>query len=251
MKALLTLISLACLLASQGAAAAVHSLLTGLQTEHVDVTMTFTGSDTLIYGALSKPGDVIIKVSSPDVSVDMSHKKAIGPFWLDSGKITVLHTPGLYYLMSSRPIDKILSTQEQQKYGLHLKDALKQAKVDMAAASTMGDWQKAFINLKQTSGLFRQLPDAVKLVERRLFSATIELPANIPLGTYHLDIYLVQNGHVISHQTRNLEVDQVQLEHWVANAVNNHSWLFGIAFTIFALLLGLTLGMALRRGSDS
>lgn len=251
MKIVATLFTLTCLLMSQGATAAVHSLLTGLQTEHVDVTMTFTGSDTLIYGALSKPGDVVIKVSSPDVSVDMSHKKAIGPLWLDSGKLTIRHTPGLYYLMSSRPLDKILTPEQRQKYGLHLQDALKSAKVDDAAAQAMGDWQKAFLQLKRNNGLFRQLPNAVKLVERRLFSATIELPANIPLGTYHLDIYLVQNGKVISHQVRNLEVNQVQLEHWVANAVNNHSWLFGIAFTIFALLLGLTLGMALRRGSDS
>ncbi|MEJ2397633.1 MAG: TIGR02186 family protein, partial [Gammaproteobacteria bacterium] len=235
----------------RAAAAAGHSLLTELQTEHVDVTMTFTGSDTLIYGALSRPGDVIIKVTSPNISVDLTHKKAIGPFWLDSGKLTVRHTPGLYYLMSSRPINKLLPARDQLKYGLHLQDALKQAQVDAAAARAMGNWQKAFLDLKQDTGLFRELPHAVKLVEKRLFSATIELPANIPLGTYHLDIYLVQNGRIISHQTRNLEVNQVQLEHWVANAVNQHSWLFGIAFTIFALFLGLTLGMALRRGSDS
>lgn len=251
MKQLTLLLALTLLLVSRTAAAAGHSLLTELQTQHVDVTMTFTGQDTLIYGALSKPGDVVIKVTSPAMSVDLKHKKAIGPFWLDSGKLTVRQTPGLYYLLSSQPIKKIVSPAEQKKYGLHLQDALKQAKVDSSTAKDMGNWQKAFIELKQNSGLFRQVPNAVKLVEKRLFSATIELPANIPLGSYHLDIYLVQHGHVIGHQTRNLEVNQVQLEHWVANAVNRHSWLFGIAFTVFALLLGLTLGMALRRGSDS
>lgn len=251
MKRLITFLTLICLFVSQGVAAATHSLLTGLQSEHVDVTMTFTGSNTLIYGALSKPGDVVIKVSSPEVSVDLTHKKAIGPFWLDSGKVTVRKTPGLYYLMSSRPLKNILSPEQREKFGLHLQDALKQAKVNSAAASTMGNWQKAFLDLKRNAGLYRQLPHAVKLVEKRLFSATIELPATIPLGTYHLDIYMVQHGQIISHQTRNLNVNQVRLEHWVADAVNNHSWLFGIAFTIFALLLGLTLGMALRRGSDS
>lgn len=241
------LLSLTLLLASNIAAAADHSLVTGLQSEHVDVTINFTGKDTLIFGALGKQGDVIIKVSSPEMAVDLSRKSAVGPFWLDGGKLTVRKTPGLYYLLSSKPLDKIVSPAIEQKYGLHLRDALKQANIDTAAAAEMGDWKSAFIALKKEAGLFRKIPDAVKLLEKRLFVATIQLPAKIPLGTYHLDIYLAQHGRIISHQTRKLEVNQVQMEHWVANAVNLHSWLFGFSFTVFALFLGLTLGMALRR----
>jgi uncharacterized protein (TIGR02186 family) len=245
------LLTLFFLIVSGTAVAAGHSLVTELQSEHVDVTITFTGQDTLIFGALSKPGDVIIKVTSPEVNVDLSRKNAVGPMWLDGGKLTVRGTPGLYYLLSSRPLAQIVSPAAQQQYGLHLKDALSKAQTNSAAAAAMGDWQSAFLGLKQRTGLFREIPDAVKLVEKRLFKATIHLPANIPLGTYHLDIYLAQNGRIISHQTRSLDVNQVQLEHWVANAVDKHSWFFGVSFTILALFLGLTLGMALRRGSDA
>jgi uncharacterized protein (TIGR02186 family) len=194
---------------------------------------------------------VIIKVTSPSESVDLSHKTSIGPFWLDGGKLTIKETPGLYYLLSSKPLNKIVSPEVQKKFGLHLLDALSNAKYNDKTAGKMGNWQDAYIQLKEDAGLFRKLPDAVNLVEKRLFSATIHLPAKIPLGTYHLDVYLVQNGKIISHQRRNLIVDEVQLEHWVANAVNNHSWLFGFSFTVFALFLGLTLGIALRRGRDN
>ena len=155
--------------------------------------------------------------------------------------------PGLYYLLWSRPITEIVAEDEQQKYGLHLRNALISAQLDSHDTADMGDWQSALIRLKQSKGLFRKLPDAVKLLRNRLFSANIQLPASIPLGTYHVDIYLIQNHHVISHQTQHLDVNEVRLERWVANAVDAHSWLFGIAFTIFALVLGLTLGMALRR----
>ena len=247
MKFRTLLLSLTLLLVGNVAAAADHSLVTGLQSEHVDVTINFTGKDTLIFGALAKPGDVIIKVSSPVMNVDLSRKRSVGPFWLDGGKLTVRKTPGLYYLLSSKPLAKIVSPAIEQQYGLHLQDALKQAQIDSAAVAGMGDWKSAFIALKKEAGLFRKLPNAVKLVEKRLFVATIQLPANIPLGTYHLEIYLVQHGRIISHKTRLLDVNQVQMEHWVANAVDLHSWLFGFSFTVFALFLGLTLGMALRR----
>ena len=211
------------------------------------MNIDFTGKDTLIFGALLKRGDVIIKVRSPDVPVALSRKTKLGPFWLDSGKLTVRGTPGLYYLLSSRPITEIVTEDEQQQYGLHLRNALILAQLNSPNTSDMGDWQSAIIHLKENKGLFRKLPDAVKLLKNRLFSANIQLPASIPLGTYHLDIYLVHNHHVISHQTQHLDVNEVRLERWVATAVDSHSWLFGITFTIFALFLGLTLGMALRR----
>jgi len=232
---------------SSFAHAADRAMVTELQTEHVDVNIDFTGKDTLIFGALLKKGDVIIKVRSPDMPVALTRKTELGPFWLDSGKLTVRGTPGLYYLLSSRPITDIVSPEEQKQYGLHLRDALGSAELEGTEPSDMGDWRTAFIHLKQSKGLFRKLPDAVKLLKNRLFSANIQLPASIPLGTYHLDIYLVQSRHVISHQTQLLDVDQVRLERWVADAVDQHSWLFGISFTLFALVLGLTLGMALRR----
>jgi len=251
MNNLILVFSLALLTICRPALAADKALVTGMESEHVDVTINFTGKDTLIFGALAKQGDVIIKVSSPDMSVDLSHKHAVGPFWLDGGKLTVRKTPGLYYLLSSKPLDKIVPAAVEQQFGLHLRDALKHAEFDATSAGKMGDWKAAFIQIKKEAGLFRKIPDAVKLVEKRLFIATIQLPAKIPLGTYQLDIYLAQHGKIISHQTRHLDVHQVRLEHWVANAVNNHAWMFGVLFTLFALVLGLTFGMALRRSTAS
>ena len=189
----------------QFAVAADRDMVTELQSEHVDVNINFTGKDTLIFGALLKKGDVIVKVRSPDVPVALSLKSAFGFFWLDSGKLTVRGIPGLYYLLSSRPITEIVAEDEQQKYGLHLRNALISAQLDSHDTADMGDWQSALIRLKQSKGLFRKLPDAVKLLRNRLFSANIQLPASIPLGTYHVDIYLIQNHHVISHQTQHLD----------------------------------------------
>jgi uncharacterized protein (TIGR02186 family) len=231
---------------TQSAVAEDRSLVTELESEHVDVTIDFTGKNTLIFGAIAKHGDVVIKVRSPDLGVALSHKSKFGPFWLDSGRITVRGTPGLFYLLSSHPITEIVSPAEQKHYGLHLRDALSKAQLNVPATSEMADWQHALINLKER-GLFRKIPNAVKVVKNRLFSAEIELPANIPLGIYHLDIYLVQNGSIISHKTQTLDVEEVKLEHWIATTVDGHSWLFGIGFTVFALILGLTIGMALRR----
>ena len=233
-----------------GAAVADDGLVTQLATDHVEITAQFTGEHVMLFGAMSRPGDVIVKVVSPNEDVALSRKVETGPFWLNSGKLTVKGTPGLLYLLASRRIEDIAKDSERKRYGLDIEDALSSAQVPDDSQG-MSDWREAFLRLKKNNEHYLRSDSAIKLVRNRLFLATVPLPAKLPLGTYQLDIYLVNNGTVISHQHQTLEVEQVRLEHWVSQMAHEHSWTFGIAFTVFAMGLGLGLGIALRRSSDA
>jgi uncharacterized protein (TIGR02186 family) len=250
MRRLVTCLALITACANLPAVAADEGLVTQLATENVDITTHFTGEDILIFGAMTHPGDVIIKVVSPPEPVALSHKVAAGPFWLDGGNETVRGAPGLVFLLASRPIKDIVNEKERDRYGLRFSSALANAE-GTEGAMTRQDWVDAFTRLKRKNGHYLDLSDKVKLVSNRLFFANIDLPATIPLGTYHLDIYLAKGGRIIGHQKRQLQVHQVRLERWVAKAARNHSWLFGIAFTASAMILGLLLGMVLRRDTDA
>lgn len=225
-------------------------LVTQLTTENVDITTHFTGQNILIFGAMTHPGDVIIKIVSPPEAVAVSRKLAAGPFWLDGGKETVHGAPGLVFLLSSRPLKDIVNISDRNRYGLRFAHALENAR---GSGETMhrSDWLNAFTRLKEENGHYLERSNTVKLVNNRLFFANIPLPATLPLGTYHLDIYLAHGGRIIGHQQRHLEVQQVRLERWVAEIARTHSWLFGIAFTVGAMILGLLLGMVLRRETDA
>lgn len=230
-------------------ARADNALVTQLGTDHVDITSRFTGEHILIFGATSGAGDVIIKVQSPTQGVALSRKVSVGPFWLDSGSLTVKGSPGLVYLLSSRPTKDLLDRKTRDRLGLRFQDALVGVHVPTDDQG-MSDWREAFVRLKQTDGYYLEADHAVQLTGNRLFSATLALPANIPLGEYKLNIFLVRNGKVVSHDTHTLNVQQVQLEHWVAATAHNHPWTFGVSFVVLAMALGLGLGMALRRDSD-
>ncbi len=231
-------------------AAAETPLVTELATDRVDITSQFTGEKILVFGAISRPGDVIIKVTAPNETVALTRKAELGPFWLSNGKIRVSHAPGLLYLLSTRPIDKLLPAQARQHYGLRLEDGLSTAKPLDTIPAGMQDWQAAFLRLKQADGYYRQNDHAIRLFGNRLFSTSLELPAKLPLGTYNLDIYLVKDGKVLAQQTRQLNVQQVRLEQWVSQTAHTWSWIFGISFVLFAMVLGLVLGVVLRKSSD-
>lgn len=231
-------------------AQAEEGLVTQMDTDEVDITTQFTGKNILIFGAMNQPGQVVIKVQSPKQSMALSRDVAVGPFWLKSGKLTIDGTPGLFYLMSSQPIEKLLNTKTREQLGLSFQATLADT-VEPNDVQGMSDWREAFLRLKRSEHFYQDSSSAVKLVSNRLFFATITLPANTPLGDYHLDIYLVSHGKVVSHQSRSLNVQQVHLEHWVARVAHGKPWVFGLSFTLLAMTLGLGLGMVLRRDNDA
>lgn len=233
-----------------GSVLAAGGLITQLATDHVDITTRFTGKDILVFGAMTSPGDIVIRVVSPDETVALSRKVPVGPFWLSGGQVTVRGAPGLMYVLSSRPLDKILPAKERRRYGLDFDGIVEKAGL-VEKKAHMDDWRAAFVRLKRANGNYLQADDAVKEVGKRLFSATVALPAKIPLGMYRIGVYLVRDGKVIDSTAGQLDVQQVRMARWVAQAAHNHGWIFGISFTVFALVLGLLLGMALRRDSDA
>ncbi len=250
MRLLQHTLTLLALLACLPAHAAGDTLVTGLNTEQVQITARFTGEQVLIFGALSRRGNVVVKVTSPDETVDLSRKVQVGPFWLTGGKVTVKHTPGIFALFSSAPLDKMLSPAALEANGLSFTAALSRAKVDKVP-DDLGDWHEALLQLKRSKGYYIADDKGVSLTDGRLFATRVSLPANLPLGRYRLDTYLVSGGKVIAHQQRSFDVSEVKLEGWVSRVAYGHSWLFGVGFTLLAMFGGLGLGVALRRGSDT
>ncbi len=243
------LAALACAVALSQPAAAQDELVTELAQHHVDITAQFTGQDVLIFGAVSHPGDVVIKVSSPVEKVAISRKAQYGPFWLTSGKYTVDGAPGLVYLLSTRPIEQMMKPAERARYGLSLAGSLDRAK-PAGALPAAEDWQSSYLKLKQQDGYYLEQADAVHMVSDKLFSASMALPAKLPLGEYTLTIYSVRDGKVVAQESRSLDVREVRIERWVSDVAFSHSWLFGIAFTLLAMMIGLVLGIILRKGGD-
>lgn len=229
---------------------AEHGIVTQLGTDHVDITTRFAGQKILIFGALSRPGQVLIKVRSPDQPVALSRKSRYGPFWLNSDKMVIPNAPGLLYLLGSVPVGSLLDEAQRRRYGLTLHHAVANLSVSHVP-SGMADWREALIRAKRRDGYYREGDGAVTLVRDRLFYATVDLPAKIPLGRYDLEIYLIRNGRIVARQLRTMNVREVRLARWASDIAHDDPWLFGVGFTLVAMALGLLLGIALRRDGNA
>lgn len=229
-------------------------LVSKLTRDHVDISARYTGDQITLFGAMSTPGQIVVKVRSPDQTVALEKKGRVGPFWLSQGKHDIKGTPGLYYLLSSAPIDSLLPASVRDAHGLSLSDALGGMRVVApagAAVPASPQIKAAVLRLQQAHHYYVADPKAVQVLGGRLYSTTIHLPAQLPLGKYAVDIYLVRNGRVVDTQHRTIAVNEVHTEQWISGVANNRPWLFGIAFTLSMMLLGLVLGVVLGRGKKS
>lgn len=225
------------------------TLVSQLEHGRVDITTRFTGKKVLLFGSMSSPGGVIIKVISPKQDVAISRRVKVGPVWLDSGKVVVKDTPGLLYLLSNKPLAQLLPASEINRYGLSLKDGLAQG-TSMVTGGTVPGWEDAFLRLKREKRSYREISDAVTVTHGRLFFTHLSLPAKLPIGLYKLEIYQVNQGRVVDQRTDELDVRQVRMELWISEVARKYPWSFGIVFTISAMLIGLGLGVLLRRNND-
>ncbi len=236
------------LLGSSLPASASAPLVVAVSADQVDITSHFSGRDLLVYGAISRPGQVIVLLRSPDSTDAMLQKTQTGPIWLTGAKVTVTGAPGIWQRLSSAPVAQILPAATLQHLGLS-PAAIARAAHYTPAPKNPDEWQKAFLNNKIRQHDYVVEDAGVHLKQKRLFSARLQLPASLPLGQYQLDTFLVRQQQVVAQQEQSIEVRQVGFQAWIADFAEQHSWVYGVVLTVLLASLGFGLGIMMRRRS--
>ncbi len=97
----------------------------------------------------------------------------------------------------------------------------------------------AFLRLKSEQRLYREAPNGVTFLTPTLFRASIPLPAEVPVGTYEVDVKLFADGAMIARApTRRSRSYKVGFEQFVANAARDHGLLYGLATAMMASVTG-------------
>jgi len=80
-----------------------------------------------------------------------------------------------------------------------------------------------------------------------LYRASIPLPAEVPVGTYDVDVKLFADGALIARTNSALEVYKAGFEQIVTTAAREHGFLYGLATALMALLTGWLASVVFRR----
>ena len=105
----------------------------------------------------------------------------------------------------------------------------------------------AFIKIKSEHKLYREASNGVTFLTPALYRASIPLPAEVPVGTYEVDVRLFADGAQIARAPSPFEVYKSGFEQIVSTAARDHGILYGLATAMMAIATGWFASVVFRR----
>ncbi len=245
-------------LAASAPPAAGERLVTSLSTHRVMVTSNFTGEELVLFGGIEQDGtsrprrnayDIIVTVAGPRQTTITFRKERMIGIWVNADSRVFEDAPAYLAVLANRPLDAIASTETLRRLQLGLDHISlpQRASVNIAAAGSDDPFRVAFIKIKSDLGLYREVSNGVTFIAPALFRASIPLPAEVPIGTYEVDVRLFADGAQIARAPAPFEVYKSGFEQVVTSAARDHGVLYGLATAMMALATGWFASVVFRR----
>lgn len=235
------------LLAASTTATTARELVVDLSETVVAITTSFAGSDLLLFGTTESSGDVVVVVRGPLRDVIVRHKERIAGVWVNRGEMAFEQVPDYYALASNRPVDEFLSPEVRNAYQIGATHLELLPRDRLENVEEINAFRNALIRNKQREGLYAAKQGNVIFLGNRLFRTRIHFPANVSVGTYGVDIYLVQNGVVASMETTLLTVRKFGIAAAIYDFAHRNSALYGLLAILMAVMAGWLAGIVFRR----
>ena len=240
------------------APARAERLIVSVSNHRVTVTPNYSGGELVLFGSIEKDAstpatrtsyDLAVTVSGPRADMVTRRKARRFGIWINTDYRQFLHVPGYLALFANRPFDAIASPEVERRQQLGLDNVLLTQRVgtDYADVVPNDPFRRAFIRLQEQRGLYREDTSAVTFLTPTLFRTGIPLPAQVPIGTYQVEIKLFSDGALATHTDTAFEIVKVGFEQFVATSARQNGPIYGLATVLMALLSGWAASIVFRK----
>ena len=231
-------------LASVGPARSA-AIVADLSTHIVAIGSGFTGDSVVLFGSTDGPGDIIAVVRGPERDTTVWRKGKVAGIWVNAESITFDNIPSFYAVVASRPLDQLIQPQTAALYKIGPTN-LKFEPVGAARVDHIPRFATALIDEQRRAGLFAADIGKVTFLGERLFRASLNFPANVPTGTYLVQIFLVRDGDIISGQTTPLVVSKIGVDATVFDFATREAAAYGAIAVLTAVVAGWLASLPFR-----
>ncbi|MGB3722901.1 MAG: TIGR02186 family protein [Pacificimonas sp.] len=248
------LIALLALLATPVLAQDSPRLIADLSQKRIDIIYTFAGAELLVFGAIQYPGgrtpderpDIAIVVRGPPEAITVRKKARVLGLWLNTDAVRFETAPTFYRAASTRPIEDLVDERTAAIYELS-PEYLQLSPSGAMSAEEIATFERGLLDGWGAEQLYGSDPGGVDLIENILYRARIDLPSQVPVGTYTVEIHLIEEGDILSSTTVAIEVGKSGFERDIYIAAQENSFLYGLLAVSLALLLGWAASTLVRK----
>src|ERR1041384_411390 len=238
--------------------AAAERLVVSLSNHRVQITSNFTGEDLVLFGSIAADSetatlrnnyDLVVTVTGPRETFRTRHKERVAGIWVNVDAREFVRVPSYLGVLSNRPVKDIASPETLRRLQVGLDNFLLPQRIGPDIADTVRNdpYRVAFVRVESEFGLYREEPNAVTFLTPTVFRAAIPLPANVPTGSYAIDVKLFSGGAMTARTNTALEIIKAGFEQYVADAARDHGLLYGLATALIALFTGWLASVVFRR----
>ncbi len=235
-------------------AAWAKPLVADISSHSITINTSFEGTELMIFGARREIGDIVVVVRGPANKVTVRRKEKVWGMWINREKEKYDNVPGFFALASSRPFEEIKKSVYFSALGIDYSDAIRpllpsldQKPLDVEHEVRKREFAHALLRYLRSEMLYSRAPGDVKFIGETLFKTTIPFPDNMPRGVYIAEVYLVDEGEVISMQTTPIQVKKSGFDAFIFQMAQERGYLYGITAIALALLFGWGASVAFQR----
>lgn len=241
-----------------GGSARAENLIVSVSNHRVTVTPNYSGEELVLFGSIERdsqskpPGtayDIVVTVTGPRADMVTRRKERKLGIWVNVDSREFIQVPSYLGIFANRTIDNIASPDVQRRQQIGLTNFALPQRMGPDVANTVASdpFRSAFVRLRTDHGLYREQTSALTFLTPTLFRTGIPLPAEVPTGTYTIDIKLFAGGAFVARTETAFEIVKVGFEQFVANSARHHGLLYGLATAMMAIMTGWLASVIFRR----
>jgi len=237
--------------------ARAERLVVSLANHRVLITSNYAGEELVLFGSVERDAvpiprgggyDIVATITGPRQSLRTRRKSRVLGVWVNTASRTFVDPPSYLAVLSSHPLDAITAADNQRRLQIGIANTPFPEMFNNDIGEVSNDpFRAALINLMRERGLYGEEPNAATFLTPTLFRAAIPLPAQVPIGSYDVDVKLFADGNMIARTDSAFEIVKVGFEQFVVDAAHDHGLLYGLATAMMALAAGWIASIVFRR----
>ena len=231
--------------------AKADNLVADLSENIIAITSNFSGKQLVLFGAIDRSAtsltedpdvdglrDIIVVIRGPNRPVMVRRKERVAGIWVNTQNIEFDGVPGYYFVAASRAFEDVAPPAVYRRLQIRPRNLRMNPKNLLLEVDQLQAYREAIIRNKQKADLFFEEPGGVKFLDKTLFRATVKIPANVPVGRYKTEVYLLRDGEVIGIQSKALSINKTGIERSIYEFAYDSPFAYGLLAVLFALMAG-------------
>lgn len=231
--------------------ALAQAVTVDLSSHLVAISAGFTGTEVVLFGTVSPKlgdgrSDIVVVVRGPDEPVTIRRKERIVGIWLNTKRVVFPAVPSFYQVVSSRPLSEIALPEVlvHNRIGV---DTLPLVAETPLTEDEHAKFLGSVLGQQRAAGLYPANSVRLNFLGNGLFRTNLVFPANVPVGTFLVTLYVFREGQLVAEGTIPMLVSPIGVGATIVDLAYHRKLAYGIVAVALAALAGLGASMALRR----